>query len=164
MKPTQLTSTLFFLGILVVFNSNCSMIGLGIGAAVDNANSKYTPVENFRDILSESPEIPDTVLLRKGQSIFVKTFDAKEISGRFRRVQLKNNELCIEISGREARKTYVPLDQVQEVHLVHSPGGGKAVGFLVGAAIDVGILVAISSIDMNMGLGSMDFGSAWRWY
>ena len=140
-------------GILMSLNTGCSMVGVMIGTAVDKPHTTYTPVEHFRDSLTTDRGAPATTILKRGKKVQVITADRETTSGRYMGIKVVDKENHLEIRRSQRVTRLIPVKEVKQLLLVDSADTGKTVGFLLGAAVDASIIVALANADFSMNMG-----------
>jgi hypothetical protein len=120
--------------IVVSTTTGCaSMLGMSIGAAIGAAQPRYTPVE--RD--DAPPPIGTPLRVRVAH----RGADDEAVDGLY----AGSRDGSITVSDAKGDRA-IPLDTVHEVRTKESYLGlGLAAGAVVGAALDVGLFVALTS-------------------
>lgn len=128
-------------GLLAVVGWGCTIIGLGIGSAVDS-NKKYT-VAGW-----EVMEIP------ANSKVDLVLVDGRVIKGKISKINKMpdstSSTIGIRFGEDELRYTAVPYEKID--HVVVKTNKGKTIGMLIGAGLDVGVIV--------MGIGYLNSVSA----
>lgn len=122
---------LLAIGVLLAVGSwGCSLVGWGIGAAIDAGNTKKIGAW-------------EAVEIKKGAKVVVHRKDNQVQKGRFVRFAPAPDtpKTVIVVSGR-SRETTIPLEEVD--HVVVKTNKGKQIGFFVGFAVDAALFTAMA--------------------
>ncbi len=112
--------------------NGCSVIGYTIGAVSDSniPDSTVLPVNQLSKI-------------KQGDDITIKLKNGTYVHGYYMGLKNFNGEPVLKIAGNFAKKLY-SLEEIDQI-IIYNPKNGKTTGLLIGAAIDITVIVFIIS-------------------